>query len=211
MWDVVYALSAGSSTINDMNFLAHCFLAQATPFSLYGNLLGDFIAGADLDKQADEVLKGLENHKLVDRFTDAHPALPPLKLILSKDRRRFTGIISDVAFDYFLIKHWEKFSDRDLRGFVDEVYVNIRQVIPLMHPRMVQSMEFMLNDDGLLVNQSMEGVGKTLNRLSHRIRFKNKLHGAVEEVEQHYAEFEGAFLWLFPDLMASVVDEGIEK
>ena len=194
-----------------MNFLAHCFLSQTTPFSLYGNLLGDFIAGADLHRQPKAVLKGLENHKLVDRFADAHPSLPPLKYIMSKDRRRFTGIISDVVFDYFLIKHWEQFSHRNLRDFVGEVYANIRQVMPLMHPRMLQSMEFMLKDDGLMINQNIIGVGKTLDRLSQRIRFKNKLHGAVEEVEQHYSEFEEAFLWLFPELMVAVSKANIEN
>ena len=193
-----------------MNFLAHCFLAQPTPFSLYGNLLGDFIAGADLGNQPSEVIRGLENHKLVDRFTDAHPALPLLKQLMSKDRRRFTGIISDVVFDHFLIKYWNDFSDIDLRYFVDGVYVNIRQVIPLMHDRMVNSMEFMLNEDGLLVNESMKGVGKTLNRLSRRIRFENKLYGAVEEVNLHYVEFEKAFLLLFPELLKKVQEEAIE-
>ncbi|MGH1427495.1 MAG: ACP phosphodiesterase [Arenicella sp.] len=193
-----------------MNFLAHCFLAQPTPFSLYGNLLGDFVAGADLTQQPPEVLAGLENHKLVDKFTDAHSVLPILKQLMSKDRRRFTGIISDVVFDHFLIKHWEQFSDKNLRVFVDDVYENLLQVMPLMHDRMLGSMQFMMKDDGLLVNQSLEGVGTTLDRLSHRIRFENKLFGAVDEVERYYIDFEKAFLWLFPELIAIVEERAIE-
>ena len=194
-----------------MNFLAHCFLAQPTPFSLYGNLLGDFIGGASLDKLPSEVLKGLENHKLVDKFTDSHASLQPLKQLMSKDRRRFTGIISDVVFDYFLIKHWRQFNQQELHFFVNDVYDKIQQVLPMMHPRMQRSMQFMLTENGLMVNQDLIGVGKTLDRLSNRIRFENKLRGGIEEIEQHYDSFESAFLWLLPELINAVESAKIEK
>lgn len=193
-----------------MNFLAHCFLAQPNRYSFYGNLLGDFIAGADLKKQQPAVLNGLENHKFVDRFTDAHAALPPLKKLMTNKRRRFTGIISDVLFDYYLIKHWALFSDQDLRQFVDFVYTEITIVKPQMHERMCCAMNFMIKNDGLLVNSTIEGVGETLDRLSNRIRFKNNLAGAIEEVELYYDEFEEAFMLLFLDLIKAVRDEALE-
>jgi len=194
-----------------MNFLAHCFLSKGTAFSIYGNLLGDFITGADLESLPDEVLQGLENHRLVDRFTDAHRALEPLKTEVSKDRRRFIGIISDVVFDYFLIKHWRTYHSQEIRMFVEHVYHQIRQVLAMMHPRMQQSMQFMLTHDGLLVNRDLTGVDLTLNRLSKRIRFKNKLHGAVQEIEENYAVFETAFLTLMPELIAIVEKQNIEN
>jgi len=194
-----------------MNFLAHCFFAQPTPFSLYGNLLGDFIGGAALEEMPDEVLKGLKNHKFVDKFTDSHASLQPLKQLMSKERRRFTGIISDVVFDYFLIKHWQQYTPQNLAFFVENVYSQIEQVLPIMHPRMQRSMQFMLSEDGLMVNKDLEGVSKTLNRLSKRIRFENKLLGGIDEVEQHYDAFEKAFLWLLPDLIDAVGNESIEK
>ena len=194
-----------------MNFLAHCFLAQPTPFSLYGNLLGDFVSGASLDDMPDEVLMGLDNHRLVDRFTDSHASLQPLKQLMSRERRRFTGIISDVVFDYFLIKHWRQFNQQKLSIFVNDVYIKINQVLPLMHPRMQRSMRFMLTENGLMVNQDLIGVAKTLDRLSSRIRFENKLRGAIEEVEQHYDAFENAFLWLLPELINAVESAKIEK
>ena len=194
-----------------MNFLAHCFLSKGTAFSVYGNLLGDFITGADLQALPNEVLLGLENHKLVDRFTDAHSALEPLKTIVSKDRRRFIGIMSDVVFDYFLIKHWRDFSSAEIMVFVDDIYAKIQQVLPVMHPRMQQSMQFMLNHNGLLINNDIAGVSVTLNRLSKRIRFKNKLHGAGQEIEENYSAFETAFLILMPELIAKVEKENLES
>jgi len=193
-----------------MNFLAHCFLAQPNQYSLYGNLLGDFIAGADLESMPKAVLNGLENHKLVDRFTDSHDSLRPLKELLSKERKRFSGIMSDVVFDYFLIKHWQKFSDQDIHQFVQNTYSDLEKQIPNMHSRMANSMNFMLENDGLLFNKDLTGVGRTLDRLSSRIRFKNKLAGSIVEIEQHYQQYEIAFLHLFPELISKVKVEAIE-
>ncbi|MGH1543587.1 MAG: ACP phosphodiesterase [Arenicella sp.] len=193
-----------------MNFLAHCFLAQPNRQSLYGNLLGDFIKGADLMSLPKPVILGLENHREVDHFTDQHPVLPPLKKMLSPQRRRFSGLISDVAFDYFLIKHWSKFTARNLDEFVEFVYDELRLVQPIMHASMSRSMQFMFDDDGLRTNRDLAGVGRTLDRLSHRIRFKNKLAGAIEEVELNYTAYNAAFLHLFPELLSHINMKAIE-
>ena len=176
-----------------------------------GNLLGDFIKGADLKKQPERVILGLQNHQSVDRFTDQHQVLRPLKQILSKERRRFSGIISDVAFDYFLSKHWERFSEQDIDVFVEHCYREILSVQHLMHDSMRRAMVFMVEDDGLRINREMSGVGKTLDRLSRRIRFENKLYGAIDEVEANYAAYEEAFLILFPDLKACIEQSPIEQ
>ena len=193
-----------------MNFLAHCFLAQPNRQSLYGNLLGDFIKGADLMSLSKPVLLGLENHREVDHFTDRHSVLPPLKKVLSPQRRRFAGLISDVAFDYYLIKHWSMFTSRDLDEFVELVYAELRLVQPMMHASMKRSVQFMFDDDGLRTNRDLVGVGRTLDRLSHRIRFKNKLVGAIEEVELNYAAYDAAFLRLFPELLVHIKTKRIE-
>lgn len=194
-----------------MNFLAHCFLAQPNGASLMGNLLGDFIKGADLTQQSEQVLLGLKNHQAVDRFTDQHAVLPPLKQCLSQPRRRFSGIIADVVFDYFLSKHWQQFSAQDSEQFIEHCYAEILSMQPQMHDSMWRSMQFMVNDDGLRINRDLVGVGLTLDRLSRRIRFDNKLLGAIVEVEQHYAAYENAFLQLFPDLIKHIQQLAIEQ
>jgi len=53
-----------------MNYLAHLYLAQPNADSYYGNLLGDF-GGKKLAKLLPSPIRlGLENHYLVDKFTD---------------------------------------------------------------------------------------------------------------------------------------------
>jgi len=194
-----------------MNFLAHCFLAQPNAESLVGNLLGDFTRGANVDHMPKTVLLGLENHIAVDKFTDTHKVIKPIKISTSKPRKRFAGIMADVVFDYFLIKHWATYTNQNFDEFVDHCYVEIESASDLMHPRMLGAMQFMLNDDGLRINASLDGVSETLDRIAHKIRFKNKFAGAIEEVRENYDLYEASFMQLFPELKAHIELLGIEE
>jgi acyl carrier protein phosphodiesterase len=56
-----------------MNYLAHLFLADDTPESLIGNLLGDFLKGVNKEQYSIAIQLGIELHRKVDVCTDSHP------------------------------------------------------------------------------------------------------------------------------------------
>ena len=194
-----------------MNYLAHLFLAQRTEHSLLGNLMGDFVRDINLNDLPEAAVLGVHNHKLVDRFTDSHVVILELKPLFSDKRRRFAGIIIDVLFDYFLIKHWSSFSNEDLDRFIAYCYRSLASQRHLMPQRMRHKVEWMLQADLLRSYARLDGVNKALNGISSRIRFDNQLAGAVEEIEQHYIELEYAFVPFFSELCAHIANTAIEN
>jgi acyl carrier protein phosphodiesterase len=62
-----------------MNYFAHLVLSQPTVESTVGNLLGDFAKGVKREALNPAVSFGLDNHRAVDRFTDAHESIQALK------------------------------------------------------------------------------------------------------------------------------------
>ncbi|MDY6889735.1 MAG: DUF479 domain-containing protein, partial [Pseudomonadota bacterium] len=54
-----------------MNYLAHLYFAQPTADSHFGNLLGDFGGRRHAEYLPNSVKSALENHYLVDKFTDS--------------------------------------------------------------------------------------------------------------------------------------------
>ena len=89
-----------------MNYLAHLYLSQPTVDSHYGNLLGDFRKGVNVAALPFSVQQGLQNHYLVDRFTDSHPEVMAAKQVFPKSQRRFAPVALDMIFDHFLIKNY---------------------------------------------------------------------------------------------------------
>ena len=96
-----------------MNYLAHLFLARPTADSHFGNLLGDFRRGVDVNSYSSAVLLGLRNLYDVDKFTDSHDSVREAKTLFDKSRRRFAPVALDIYFDHLLIKHWDKFTTQD--------------------------------------------------------------------------------------------------
>ena len=187
-----------------MNYLAHLHLSPCSTHAIVGNLMGDFrkhITDTDLPE---DILLGIENHCRVDRFTDSHAVVGELKQVFSSKRRRFAGIILDVAFDHYLSRYWHEFHDQERRDYIRYAYDCLQRGRGFMPSRMQHTVHYMIAEDWLGSYIDLDGIDTCLNRISKRIRFENNLYGAVEEVESHYAELEAGFLEFFPHLTTYV-------
>ncbi len=194
-----------------MNFVAHCFLAQANNHSLVGNLLGDFCKGIDTKALDINIYEGLMNHRAVDKFTDQHFEVVQAKQYFSNQRRRFSGIAIDVLFDYFLIQHWSRYSMMSFSDFKQAVYLSLTDSLVLMPNHMASVMGRVVSQDWFASYQNLEGIGLALDRIASRIRFSNQFAGSLEEIYQWHDELERAFLNFFPQLQAHIVNLALEK
>jgi len=194
-----------------LNYLAHLYLAQSTADSHFGNLLGDFGGQRHLNQIPITVKNALDNHYLVDKFTDSHPIVKEAKQYFSPKRRRFAGVAIDVVFDHFLIMHWQKYNLQPLNDFKQTSFALLHKRMPVMPPQMQHVVKHMTDNDWFKEYETLDGVGLALDNIAKRIRFTNTFTGAVDDIAKHYDELNAVFLAFFPELIEHVNQFNLEN
>ena len=194
-----------------LNYLAHLYFAQPTADSHFGNLLGDFGGRRHAEYLPNSVKSALENHYLVDKFTDSHPLVKEAKQYFSPERKRFAGVAIDVVFDHFLIMHWQRFNQQPLSDFKCNSFALLNKRMPIMPPRMQQVVTSMTKNDWVKEYETINGVGVALDNIAKRIRFTNNFAGSAEDIAQNYHELESVFLAFFPELIEHVKERDLER
>lgn len=89
-----------------MNYLAHLHLGGQRPEELLGSLYGDFVKGPLQGEFRPGIESGIQLHRSIDAFTDAHPLVGQALSRFTHTRRRYAGIVLDVFFDHCLARDW---------------------------------------------------------------------------------------------------------
>jgi len=191
-----------------VNWLAHVFLSEPSVEFRLGNLLADLVRGEERVGMSVDFLRGTQCHKAIDAFTDAHPVVRRSRSRIGSEHRRFSGVLVDVFYDYFLATAWERYSSLPLAAFTAGFYADV-QATPLQLPPSARAtLDRITKRDLLGQYQRVEGVEHSLRRLStylsSRWRKPFALERSVSDLVRHEREFADDFAEFFPQLQAHV-------
>lgn len=184
-----------------MNYLAHLYLAEDSPESLIGNLLGDFVKGRSIDTYCDEIKKGIQLHQKVDIYTDSHPVFRESKKLISSVNRRYAGILIDVFYDHFLAKNWLSYSSISLKEFTVRTYQVLQQNEAILPDSLKKVLPNLINRDVLMSYVEIRGIKNALKGISLRLKRENNLGSASEELLVNYEQLQLNFFEFFPNLI----------
>lgn len=183
-----------------MNFLAHALLAGPDPADRLGAMLGDFVKGPLPAGLPPEVAAGVDLHRRIDSFADAHPAFRQSRERVSAPRRRYAGIMIDLFYDHFLAVHWERYSGDVLEDFAGGIYGLMAAHSGLLPPRLQRILPVMRDQDWMSSYRSIETIGLALDRMAQgRLTRPNTLAGSALELVARYDDFERDFRAFLPD------------
>jgi acyl carrier protein phosphodiesterase len=198
-----------------MNFLAHLHLAEPTPESRLGNLLGDFVKGLPWDERFTvPVWQGIMEHRMVDAFTDSHPAWKESRDLLPEGLRRYAGIVVDIFYDFFLHRHWEKFSPgQSLPDFIASTHKDLREVLDVAPGEASRAIQAMIEQEWLGEYATIEGIDRTLRRVSRRSPILESIFDAAEVLRTELGNLEEHFVVFYPDMLSYVprMREGLKE
>jgi acyl carrier protein phosphodiesterase len=187
-----------------MNFLAHLFLSHHNEDWMIGNLVADFITNKQLNDLSDGVREGVMVHRYIDTFTDKHAAVKSSSRRLRFMYHKYAPVVTDIYYDYLLIKNWEKYTNDDFEGFRYRTYDILNQRMDEMPANLKERLPKMISHDWLKNYGTQAGIQFTFDRFAERTTFNVDFSNASEILMEYLAEFDDDFNQFFPDLIQYV-------
>ena len=111
-----------------------------------------------------------------------------------------------MAYDFCLATQWEKFGIGSLREFVRSVHGMLWEFMEALPTSAADVARRMIAEEWMLACESWDGVGRTLERVSRRLRHPVPLGEAVADLRRLESALASDFLSFFPDVLRHVGD-----
>jgi acyl carrier protein phosphodiesterase len=184
-----------------MNYLAHAFLSFDNQEILTGNMISDFVKGKKKFDYPLTIQKGIALHRMIDNFTDFHPATAIAKDFFRPHYRLYSGAFVDIVYDHFLALDQKQFeSYGGLHAFTRIIYMQLDQeknFFPLPFERLFP---YMKTQNWLFEYRLKEGMRKSFGGLVHRAVYLNESDFAFKIFNEHYEELSDCYKLFFREL-----------
>lgn len=183
-----------------MNYLAHAYLSYQQPHILVGNMISDFVKGAQKSLYVASVQRGIELHRAIDSFTDEHPVTAKAKSIFRPYYRLYSAPLMDIIYDHFLANDENEFPAGSLLPFTNSVYLTLEKETAHLPQRFRPVFTYMRMENWLYHYRTLDGIGKSLRGLVRRATYINDSAKAEELLQTHYEELRQYYSEFFPDV-----------
>ncbi|NSB93948.1 acyl carrier protein phosphodiesterase [Clostridium saccharobutylicum] len=183
----------------EMNYLAHVYLADNSEENMLGNFLGDFVNKSLENEFEYSIRQGIFMHKKLDTFTDSHPDFLNSRKRISKTNRRLAGVLIDIFYDHFLAKNWYEYSSISLEEYSENFYNILKKFSYCLPDKLIKRMPFIIEENWLVSYRNISGIEITVERIAKRFsNTKHPLVNPIDELINNYESLENDFKCFYP-------------
>ncbi|MBC7948375.1 MAG: DUF479 domain-containing protein [Chitinophagaceae bacterium] len=182
-----------------MNYLAHAHLSFHDSGVLVGNMISDHVKGKKKFDYPNPIQQGITLHRIIDTYTDGHPATNEAKEFFRPHYRLYSGAFVDVIYDHFLALDEEEFPGSRLFDFSQEVYAGLSDYKQWLPERFGAMLPSMIMHNWLYNYRTMGGIEKSLQGVAYRAAYIHESHTAFLLFEKHYQPLRECYRQFWAD------------
>ena len=176
-------------------------MAWPDPLLVTGALEGDFLKGRIPTDLPRGLAIGVQLHRHIDAFTDAHEIIFQLKSEFNGPLRRYAGILIDICFDHYLSKNWGKFSSVPIAAFSQDILAQLEKNQPLLSNRAYEMYIFLKRYRVLESFIKWESILDGAYRTGKRFKSSNPFTDIERTLAPLDSRVEEAFMTFYPKLI----------
>ena len=183
-----------------MNYLAHLLLSGNNDEIKLGNFIGDAVKGSNYKNYKENIQKGIILHRKIDFFTDNHKITKEISQFLRPEYRKYSGIIVDIFYDYFLANNWNKYSNVNFEDFISETHSLLIQNFNVLPVRMKRFLPFFIAKKRLASYKRIEGIKDVLNAMTRYTSLPQKTDFAIKILKEKHSYINTKFCFFYDDI-----------
>lgn len=187
-----------------LNYLAHIFLSGNNSNIQIGNFIGDFVKGSKFEAYPKNIRAGILLHRKIDEFTDSHVVVRDTIELLRPTFGRYSGIVVDMYFDYFLACHFIKYSSVSLNCFAYKFYFSALLHYKFLPKRVKNFIFHFIATNRLRKYATIEGLRDSLQIMANYKSSAIIPETTIQFLMENKEEIETRFHLFFPDLIEYV-------
>jgi len=190
-----------------MNFLAHLYLSGNHEEIMVGNFIGDYVKGKEYLYYPENIRKGIMLHRYIDSYTDSHPITKISRSHFSEKYGKYSGIITDIFYDYFLSSTWSQYSPDELQAYVDYVFATLKKHYYDFPQGIKNWFPNFIRNNWLMSYSSIDGMEDVLHRMSSRTSLPEQTTFAIAVLREKEPELRDEFQEFFEAIRRFVETE----
>ncbi len=193
-----------------LNYLAHILLSGNDPQVKIGNFIGDFVKGSRLNEYPQKIRHGIVLHRKIDEFTDSHPVVRETVNFIRPSFGRYSGVITDMYFDYFLAINFSSYSSESLNVFAFRFYFFVGVNYKHLPVRVKGFIFHFISTNRLKKYASIDGLKDSLQIMANYKSSAIEPDKTIQFLIENSDEIEKRFHSFFPDLIEFVRSESVK-
>jgi acyl carrier protein phosphodiesterase len=161
-------------------------------------MISDFVKGKDKLGFNGNIQKGIALHRMIDGFTDAHPATKKAMEVFKPHYRLYSAPIMDILFDHFLANDKNLFDDESLKQFTQNIYRQLEINSVHLPNRFLHVFTYMKTENWLYHYKYPEGMRKSLQGLARRATYLDETDTAYHLFLEHHTYLNECYQNFFP-------------
>ena len=190
-----------------MNYLAHAYLSFQQPDILAGNMISDFVKGKKQFDYPITIQHGITLHRLIDTFTDTHPATKKANSVFKPFVGAYAGAFTDIVYDHFLALDTNEQTEKQWKAFARATYTCLQSNSQLLPERFARMLPFMQSQDWLFNYRHHWGIANSFEGLVRRAKYLDSSTAAFTAFENGYAFLQNCFADFFPEVKAYAFEQ----
>ena len=185
-----------------MNYLAHAFLSFGDPNLLVGNMISDYVKGKQQFDYPPAIKRGIDLHRFIDQFTDAHPATKEAKLFFAPTYRLYAGAFIDVVYDHFLAQDEAIFPTATaLQDFSQQCYQQLESYQGDWPEKFARMVPYMIRQNWFYHYRLREGIEQSFGGLIRRTQHLTDAEPAKIILQENKQALQQCYQAFMPDML----------